>query len=70
MFDFVTWHGKSLLEHTILRETAASEGYRFLSLSVYGLPAQPFYAAVMIRRPAHPTNCATSLPKSECLTLG
>jgi Polyglycine hydrolase-like, structural repeat len=51
MVDFVAWHGKSLLEHTILRDTAANEGYRFLSLSVYGSTAQPFYAAVMIRRP-------------------
>lgn len=51
MADVVAWHGRNLSEHTGLRDNAAREGYRFLSLSIYGATSSPVYAAVMIRRP-------------------
>jgi CubicO group peptidase (beta-lactamase class C family) len=51
MSDIKAWHGKNGNEHTSLRDDAAGQGYRFLSLSIYGSTASPVYAAVMIRRP-------------------
>jgi hypothetical protein len=45
------WHGRNFSQHTALRDDAAKQGYRFLSLSLYGTAASPFYAAVMIKRP-------------------
>lgn len=45
------WHGKSLDEHITLRDNAAKNGYRFLSLSIHGTSAAPCYTAVMIKRP-------------------
>src|ERR1700751_3841440 len=51
MADIIAWHGRGLNEHTSLRDNAAKQGYRFLSLSIYGAVSAPVYAAVMIRRP-------------------
>ena len=51
MADIIAWHGKTLSEHVSLRDKAAQEGYRFLSLSVYGSTSSPCYASVMIKRP-------------------
>jgi CubicO group peptidase (beta-lactamase class C family) len=48
----MVWQGKSAAEHARLREDAARNGYRALSLSIYGPPAAPLFAAVMIKRPA------------------
>jgi CubicO group peptidase (beta-lactamase class C family) len=45
------WHGKTLDEHIALRDSAAKNGYRFLSLSIHGTSAAPHYTAVMIKRP-------------------
>ncbi len=50
MADIVAWHGTTLDEHIHLRDDAARQGYRFLSLSLYGSTWFPFYAAVMIKR--------------------
>jgi hypothetical protein len=50
MTDFIAWHGKTLNEHQALRDQWAKKGYRFLSLSIYGLVAAPVYAVVMIKR--------------------
>lgn len=44
------WHDRSLKDHCSLRDTAAKDGYRFLSLSIHGAPAAPRYTAVMIKR--------------------
>jgi CubicO group peptidase (beta-lactamase class C family) len=41
-----------MAEHMQLRDGAARDGYRFLSLSIYGSTSSPFYAAVMIKRPS------------------
>jgi CubicO group peptidase (beta-lactamase class C family) len=49
---FIAWHGKTLAEHTALRDRYAMQGYRFLSLSIYARVTAPIYAAVMIKRPA------------------
>ena len=51
MTDFTAWHGKTFSEHVALRDAAAKQGYRFLSLSIYGQTSSPVYAAVMIKRP-------------------
>lgn len=51
MPNIVAWHGKTFNEHVALRDTHAKDGYRFLSLSLYGTPSSPVYAAVMIKRP-------------------
>jgi CubicO group peptidase (beta-lactamase class C family) len=45
------WHGKTLDEHVALRDSAARNGDRFLSLSIHGSSAAPHYTAVMIKRP-------------------
>jgi CubicO group peptidase (beta-lactamase class C family) len=50
MADITAWHGKTLQEHVTLRDAAAKNGYRFLSLSIYGDTGSPIYAAVMIKR--------------------
>jgi CubicO group peptidase (beta-lactamase class C family) len=45
------WHGRTFDEHVKLRDSAAKDGYRFLSLSIHGTSAAPHYTAVMIKRP-------------------
>jgi CubicO group peptidase (beta-lactamase class C family) len=51
MADITAWHGKGFNDHVALRDAAAKQGYRFLSLSLYGGTSSPVYAAVMIKRP-------------------
>jgi CubicO group peptidase (beta-lactamase class C family) len=51
MADIVAWHGKTFDQHVGLRDPAVKQGYRFLSLSVYGPTSAPLYVAVMIKRP-------------------
>src|SRR5579864_8870632 len=46
---FMAWHGATLAEHTAKRDTYLAQGYRFISLSVYGAITSPYYAAVMIK---------------------
>src|ERR1044071_2562349 len=64
MADFTAWHGRTLNEHVALRDAAAKNGYRFLSLSIYGSTSAPVYAAVMIKRPVivaqHDWPCMTA----------
>src|SRR5262249_4421707 len=52
MANFIAWHGKNFNEHVKLRDDAAKNGYRFLSLSIHGTTGAPHYTAVMIKRPA------------------
>src|SRR5215471_12401912 len=52
MSTIVAWHGATLSDHAAKRDAAAKDGYRFLSLSLYGSTSNPTYAAVMIKRPA------------------
>jgi CubicO group peptidase (beta-lactamase class C family) len=51
MVDFVAWHGKSLSDHELLYSQAYAQGYRFLSISIYGGAADPHFAAVMVQPP-------------------
>ena len=51
MANITAWHGKTFDEHVTLRDNAAKNGYRFLSLSLHGSSAAPRYTAVMIKRP-------------------
>ena len=43
------WHGKTARDLMRLRDQALPDGYRYRSLSLYGTPATPLYAAVMIK---------------------
>ncbi len=49
MASFVAWHGKTLDQHTALRNQYYPEGFRFISLSIYGSTDTPVYAAVMLQ---------------------
>src|SRR5215470_1160027 len=49
--DIIAWHGRTFDQHVGIRDDAAKQGYRFLSLSIYGPTSAPLYAAVMIKRP-------------------
>jgi CubicO group peptidase (beta-lactamase class C family) len=50
MVEFQAWHGMTLLEHEALRDQWSAQGYRFVSLSIYGAVDNPVYAAVMVKQ--------------------
>lgn len=50
MVQFEAWHGKTLAEHEALRNQWEPQGYRFVSLSIYGAVSAPVFAAVMVRQ--------------------
>jgi len=47
----LVWQSKTASEHARLREDAFGNGYRTISLSIYGPPTAPLFATVMIKRP-------------------
>jgi CubicO group peptidase (beta-lactamase class C family) len=49
MVAFQAWHGKTQTEHEGLRDYWAAQGYRFVSLSIYGSVDAPVFAAVMVQ---------------------
>jgi CubicO group peptidase (beta-lactamase class C family) len=49
MTSFIAWHGKTLDQHVALRNQYYAEGFRFISLSIYGPTDAPVYAAVMLQ---------------------
>ena len=49
--DFIAWHGCTKAEHQALYGQWWAEGFRTISLCLYGTPADPRYAAVMVKRP-------------------
>jgi CubicO group peptidase (beta-lactamase class C family) len=49
--DVLSWHDYSGADHYDRTQTHDNEGYRTLSLSIYGPPEKPLYAAVMVKRP-------------------
>lgn len=51
MSDIAAWQGKSLNEHVQLRDAAAKDGFRFVSISLHGTTSSPRYTAVMRKRP-------------------
>jgi polyglycine hydrolase-like protein len=50
MVQFRAWHGMTLGEHEALRNQWAAQGYRFVSLSIYGAADAPVFAAVMVKQ--------------------
>jgi CubicO group peptidase (beta-lactamase class C family) len=50
--DFIAWHDRTLSNHTAKTDDSRARGYRFVSLTVYGDPSDPRYAAVMVKRAA------------------
>ena len=50
MPQFIAWHGMNLTDHTNLRNQWYAQGYRFISLSIYGAVTDPVYAAVMVEQ--------------------
>jgi len=46
----VAWHERNTAQHKALVDTWAAQGFRTLSLSIYGDPSDPRYAAVMVKR--------------------
>jgi CubicO group peptidase (beta-lactamase class C family) len=54
MPNFIAWHGRNLTDHTNLRNQWYAQGYRFVSLSIYGATSSPVFAAVMVQQSATP----------------
>ena len=54
MVQFEAWHGMSLAEHEALRNQWTAQGYRFVSLSIYGAVNAPVFAAVMVKQASKP----------------
>lgn len=51
---FVAYHDRSHADHQQQFNTWYNLGYRMISLSVYGVPPQPLYAAVWVKRDGPP----------------
>lgn len=49
MTQFIAWHGRDAIDHLNLRNQWYAQGYRFISLSIYGAVTAPVYAAVMVK---------------------
>lgn len=49
--NLVAWHDATSAQHVAKRDSYAAKGFRPLSISVYGTPSSPRYAAVMVKRP-------------------
>jgi CubicO group peptidase (beta-lactamase class C family) len=49
--NFKAWHDQTAVQHTEKAEKFFKQGFRTVSLCVYGEPNDPRYAAVMVKRP-------------------
>ena len=49
--NFVAWHDRTTANHKEMLDKHAAEGYRTVSLCVYGDRNDPRYAAVVVKRP-------------------
>jgi len=64
---YVAYHNQTAVYHQQQIESLSRQGYRLISLSIYGGPAQPLYAAVWVKRGGnawytfHDVNAATVL---------
>jgi CubicO group peptidase (beta-lactamase class C family) len=47
----IAWHKKTVAEHTSLLNEWGGKDFRTVSLTIYGDPQNPYYAAVMVKRP-------------------
>lgn len=54
MYDLKHWQGQNLHHHKQLYQAAAATGYACVTLTQYGTPDSPVYAAVMIKRANNP----------------
>lgn len=59
--NLVAWHDRDTANHVAERDKFAEKGFRPLSLSIYGSPSNPLYAAVMVKRPQVIATKKTSL---------
>lgn len=50
--NFIAWHDRTTANHKEMLDQFAAQGFRTVSLCVYGDRNDPRYAAVMIKRPA------------------
>jgi len=48
--NFQAYHGVNAAQHQANFDTLSSQGYRMISLSVYGDASSPLYAAVWVQR--------------------
>lgn len=48
--NLVAWHDRDTANHVAERDKFAEKGFRPLSLSIYGTPNDPRFAAVMVKR--------------------
>ena len=62
--NFYAWHDRTLAQHLALWNQYDAQGYRFISLSVYGPTASPYYAAVVTPSP-NPQHHHASVPLSD-----
>lgn len=49
--NVIAWHDRNTTQHKALLDEWAGKGFRTLSLSLYGTPQDPRYAAVLVKRP-------------------
>lgn len=49
--DFIAWHDRTTTNHQEMLDKFAAQGYRTVSLCVYGERHDPRYAAVVIKKP-------------------
>jgi Bacterial tandem repeat domain 1 len=49
--NVVAWHDRNTAQHQALLGEWAGKGFRTLSLTIYGTPQDPRYAAVIVKRP-------------------
>ena len=50
--NVVAWHDRNTIQHKALVDQWAGKSFRTLSLTIYGTPQDPRFAAVMVKRPA------------------
>ena len=62
---FIAWHDRTLSMHLSLTSEYQSQGFGFISLSVYGATSAPYYAAVMIQPAPAPQHHYPSVPGNQ-----
>ena len=63
--DWIAWHGRALTDHVNLTNQYTAQGYGFISLSIYGSIASPYYAAVMIQPAPSQQHHYASVPGNQ-----
>ena len=47
MATYVAYHGYTTAQHKSASDTNLAQGYKYVSLSIYGPPSNPLYAGVL-----------------------